>query len=370
MAVNHINDPDLEDVICEFELESGIKEARSFGSGHINDTFRLISERYDTPDYLLQRINHSVFKDVDGMMNNIALVITHLQRSITPAIGQVTSDLIKTRTGALYHQDRSGSYWRIFDFKKNTRSYDVVETEEQAYQGARAFGLFLKLLADFDVRKLIDTIPDFHNIAVRLKQLKTAIDRFPGERVTQVADQLKYIFDHADQMCQIENRKINGAIPLRVTHNDTKFNNVLLDENDRGICVIDLDTVMPGVVHYDFGDGIRTSTNAAEEDEKDLSKVWFDFGKYKAFATGYLETTREILVKEEIEWLGLSGALLAYMMGVRFLTDYISHDVYYKTQYLEHNLVRARGQLELVRQILARMGEINRYVKKEARVNS
>ena len=365
MAVEKFNSHDLQHIIEDFVFESRIREVEPFGSGHINDTYRLFSERRDAPDYLLQRINHSIFKNVDGMMNNIYLVTSHLQLHKQPECDQTTLHLIKTKEGALYTRDQRGNYWRAFDFKKNTRSYDVVETEEQAYQGARAFGLFFRQLVDFNTTQLVDTIPDFHNIIVRLELLKASIEKYNGERTKRVKEKIKWIFDHADQMCEIENKKISGTIPIRVTHNDTKFNNVLLDQNDKGVCVIDLDTVMPGVVHYDFGDGIRTSTNAAAEDEEELSKV-FDFEKYKAFSIGYLEATREVLVTREIELLGFSGALLTYLMGVRFLTDYISHDIYYKTKYPEHNLVRAKGQLELARQMLDRLDDLDKFVLKEA----
>lgn len=356
-----------ESVIGTFDIEGKVQSLAPFGSGHINDTFRVINEVKESPDYLLQRVNHEVFKDVSGMMNNISQVTGHLskksQTSQNPSASQETLELIKTRSGALFQKENDGTYWRVFVFKKSLKSYDLVESPGQAYEGAKAFGLFFRLLSDFPSDKLIETIPNFHNITIRLHALKQVLTEFPTGRSREVEREVNYVFSVAEEMCQIEYLKADHQIPLRVTHNDTKFNNVLLDPEDKGVCVIDLDTVMPGVVHYDFGDGIRTSTSTAAEDEPDLGLVHFDINKYEAFADGYLEHTRDILSPIEMKYLGLSGALFAYIMGVRFLTDYVSNDVYYKTSYAEHNLHRAKCQLELSKRIMERMQDLNKIIK-------
>lgn len=358
-----------EGIIAKFAIEGQVNKAEPFGNGHINDTFHIVNSAGDCPDYLLQRVNHEVFKDVPGMMNNIWQVTEHIKNkslsSEDETESQETLELIKTHDGKLYSKEPDGSYWRVFDFKKGLKSYDLVETPEQAYEGAKAFGLFFKLLSDFPAQKLTDTIPNFHNIILRLETLKDVIKKLPKGRTLEVQSEIKFVFDVAEQMCQIETLKNEGAIPLRVTHNDTKFNNVLLSADDKGICVIDLDTVMPGVVHYDFGDGIRTGTTTAEEDEADLNLVQFDIKKYEAFASGYLEMARDILSPIEVENLGISGALFAYIMGVRFLTDYISHDVYYKIGYPSQNINRARCQFELTRKILERLPELNQITQKK-----
>lgn len=353
----------INDIIDQFDLEGSIGKATPFGNGHINDTFRLINTDQNKPDYLLQRINHQVFKDVAGMMNNISKVTDYIRKRSDGEYSQETLEIIRSREGLLYIKSED-SYWRMFDFKKGTKSYDVVESPEQAYQGALAFGTFMRLLADFPADSLAESLPQFHNIILRLETLENAIRDDVRDRVREVGSAIDYVRSIAKLMCEIESLKIAGKLPLRVTHNDTKFNNVLLDENDKGICVIDLDTVMPGVVHYDFGDGIRTSTNTAKEDEPDISLVNFDLEKFEAFANGFLEPTRDILTPIELEYLGISGALLAYIMGVRFLTDYLQGDVYYKIEHPETNLHRSRGQFELVRQILERREEIRKILSR------
>ena len=369
MGLENISKINTEAIIDKFAIEGKVDKVKPFGNGHINDTFQIVNSIDGCPDYLLQRVNHEVFKDVPGMMNNIWQVTEHInQKNNSTHNGsekQETLKLVKTNTGELYSKKEDGSFWRVFDFKKGLKSYDLVETPEQAYEGAKAFGLFFKLLSDFPAEKLTDTIPNFHNIILRLETLKDVIKKYPEGRTLEVQDEIKFVFSVAEQMCQIETLKNDGVIPLRVTHNDTKFNNVLLSPDDKGICVIDLDTVMPGVVHYDFGDGIRTGTTTAEEDEEDLNLVQFDMNKYEAFAAGYLETTRDILSLVEIQNLGISGALFAYIMGVRFLTDYISHDVYYKIGYPTQNINRARCQFELTRKILERLPELNQIAQQK-----
>ena len=369
MGLENISKINTEAIIDKFAIEGKVDKVEPFGNGHINDTFQIVNSIDGCPDYLLQRVNHEVFKDVPGMMNNIWQVTEHInQKNNSTHNGsekQETLKLVKTNTGELYSKKEDGSFWRVFDFKKGLKSYDLVETPEQAYEGAKAFGLFFKLLSDFPAEKLTDTIPNFHNIILRLETLKDVIKKYPEGRTLEVQDEIKFVFSVAEQMCQIETLKNDGVIPLRVTHNDTKFNNVLLSPDDKGICVIDLDTVMPGVVHYDFGDGIRTGTTTAEEDEEDLNLVQFDMNKYEAFAAGYLETTRDILSPVEIQNLGISGALFAYIMGVRFLTDYISHDVYYKIGYPTQNINRARCQFELTRKILERLPELNQIAQQK-----
>lgn len=348
-----------------FDYKGKIVDAKPFGGGHINDTYRLVNDDKSLPDYLLQRVNHVVFKDVPGIMDNISKVTNHIREKSTPEFGQETLDIIRTRDGRLF-TEYEGNFWRLFDFKKDTKSYDLVESPEQAYQGALAFGTFFRLLSDFPTETLANTLPEFHNIILRLKTFESAVKEDVKGRAAEVEPAILYVRQLADQMCEIENLRISNKIPLRVTHNDTKFNNVLLDQNDKGVCVIDLDTLMPGVVHYDFGDGIRSSTNTAEEDETDLSLVQFDIDKFEAFTDGFLEVTRDILTPFEIKYLGISGALLAYIMGVRFLTDYLQGDVYYKIKHERHNLDRCRTQLELVRQIMERQQDIQKIVASKA----
>ena len=354
----------FNELIDSFRIVGEVSRIESFGGGHINDTYRIINGDAGCPDYILQKINHEVFKNVSGMMDNIFKVTNHLRSKYDQTESSlVTLELVATQEGSLFKKDKNGNYWRIFDFKKNTKTYDIVETPEQAYSGGKAFGSFLYFMSDFDANHLVETIPRFHDVFFRMTQLERAKANASQTRLHRTADILKDVDEMSDLMCEIESLKKESKIPLRVTHNDTKFNNVLLDKEDKGVCVIDLDTVMPGIVHYDFGDGIRTSTNRAKEDEQDLSKVCFDLEKFKAFSEGYFEGVNGILDPVEIEYLARSGALLPFIMGVRFLTDYLNGDVYYKISYEEQNYYRAACQVELAKQMLRREKELKDIIK-------
>ncbi len=356
-----LSDERIQSIIDEFDIDGSLKTFERFGGGHINETFRLFNSNNVYPDYLLQRVNHHVFYDVPKMMKNIQLVIEHISQK---SPNSTTLKLIRTKQGASFYQDDDGDYWRIFDFKKNTKTYDVVRSTDQAYQGAKAFGSFLYQMSDFDAQLLYPSIPDFHNLLVRLDQLTSASLTATTSRKSRAKDALKTVFSESHKLSEIERLKNIGKIPMRVTHNDTKFNNVLLDEKGQAYCVIDLDTVMPGIVHYDFGDGIRTSTSMSKEDEKDLKNIHFDIAKYEAFTQGYLDGVRGILSELELKYFPLSAAMITYMIGVRFLTDYLNNDIYYKIAYEDQNYYRAMCQLELARQIMGRHEELGRVIKR------
>ncbi|UXX81306.1 aminoglycoside phosphotransferase family protein [Reichenbachiella carrageenanivorans] len=352
----------MKEIISQFFGDKKFSKAIPFGSGHINDTYRIVGVEGVQEDFLLQRINHHVFQDVPLLMGNMVAVTDHLNRKIVTSAElsstTQTIDIIPAINGQSFIEDGSGDFWRVMVFLKGYESYDLVETPEQAYYGARAFGQFMMMLDDFDASTLGDVIPDFHNIISRLTAFQSAVSQDVAGRVARCQDEIKYVLSLADQMCGIEKLKQSGAIRQRVTHNDTKFNNVLLSADHQRSCVIDLDTVMPGVVHYDFGDGVRTSTGTAAEDELNLDKIQFDMEKFEAFAHGYLEMTREVLQPIELAHLALSGPLLAYIMGVRFLTDYLSGDHYYKIAYEQHNYDRARNQLTFTKRMMERLPDM------------
>lgn len=336
----------------QFNLQGNILSSVPFGSGHINDTFKITTDDPQQSLYLLQRVNHHIFQDIDALMNNIETVCQHLKTKMAhlgeSEVLKRTMTIVRTKSGNTFYKDNDGSYWRVFLLIPDTRSYDILETPEQAFSGGLAFGQFQKQLSDLDPKALVEILPNFHNVEFRLANLRAAIEQDPVDRVKEVKEQLDYIFDREDAMTRILKMGRAGHLPLRITHNDTKFNNVLLDKDDQVQCVIDLDTVMPGYVAYDFGDAIRTIINSAAEDESDLSKVTLNIPLYQAFTTGYLSEAKEFLTDAEIESLGYATHLLPYMQAVRFLTDYIAGDTYYKIGYPEHNLVRTRSQLKLV----------------------
>lgn len=350
----------------QFCLSGKPTEVSPLGSGHINDSYRVRTD--GGTDYLLQRINHLVFPDVAGMMTNIDRVTRYLRSAIQdasgPAAGQQTLTITLTNDGELYLKDENGNYWRAYEFLDDLHAYDFVETPEQAYEGARAYGHFLAMLDDFPATELCVVLPDFHNVVTRLAALRMAgeLDKYGRGRRCQEA--LKSIVGLADRMQRLQLLWEAGQLKTRVTHNDTKFNNVLFDAQNRACCVVDLDTVMPGLVHFDFGDGLRTGTATTHEDEPDLGLVHFDLDKYRGFASGYLEVTRDLLSPEELAHLPLAGPLLSYLMAVRFLTDYLSGDVYYKTLHDEHNLDRAQNQLRLTLAFLEREADVVKIIRK------
>ncbi|NRB47955.1 MAG: aminoglycoside phosphotransferase family protein [Saprospiraceae bacterium] len=350
---------DVSIINTVFNIEGQITTATPFGNGHINDTFRLFNQAPSKPDYLLQRINHLIFKEVEQMMLNIQRVTEHVNQRLPGS----TLELIGTRTGENYYRDTEGNYWRVYRFRKALHSLDVAQTPAQIYEGAKAFGRFLFHLADFPAHTLHPTIPHFHDVIIRLQQLQDAVRKDSEGRVKAAQAEIDYSFQITEIMERIQKAGERGEIPLRVTHNDTKFNNVLLDEAGRGRCVIDLETVMPGYVHYDFGDGIRTTVTTAEEDEADLSKIIIDLERFQAFAQGFLEETRDILSPAELQYLPLAGPLLSYLMGIRFLADFLRGDSYYKVHFEGQNLQRARAQLQLTKNLLAQQDALQDILK-------
>ncbi|GGE32327.1 hypothetical protein GCM10011516_32610 [Sphingobacterium cellulitidis] len=338
-----------------FKLEGEIIDSVPFGSGHINDTFKITTSSPLNNLYLLQRINHHIFQNVEGLMNNIECVCNHLKKKLAHLgeneVLKRTMTIVQTLDNKNYFQDDNGDYWRVFHLIPNTRSYDILETQEQAYSGGMAFGQFQKQLSDLDPQNIVEILPNFHNIEFRLNNLRESIKNNPVNRVEAVQPLLDYIFEREEKMRTVLELGRSNLLPLRITHNDTKFNNVLLDANDKVQCVIDLDTVMPGYVAYDFGDAIRTIINSAAEDEADVSKIVLNIPLFQSFAAGYLSEAKEFLTDTEIDSLIPAVHLLPYMQAVRFLTDYINGDTYYKIAYPEHNLVRTKAQLKLVHEL-------------------
>ena len=364
----------LAAIVAQFNIQGQVATIQPHGSGHIHDTFRVTNAQADSPAYLLQRVNHHVFKNVPALMENIQVVTNHLRKKLR-ALPNANPEkevltLIPTQSGQFYYTDADGNYWRLYYFLENTRTYDIVETPRQAYEGGKAFGKFQRLLADLPVTQLQETIPDFHNIENRLRLFHEAIAKDPVGRVKEVQPEIQAIETRVATMSTVLQLGRAGQIPLRITHNDTKFNNVLLDAHNKAQCVIDLDTVMPGYVAYDFGDAIRTTVNTAAEDEKDLSKIEVDLALFRGFTEGFLAETGGFLLRTELTSLAYGVLLLPYIMGLRFLTDYIDGDNYYKIHFPEHNLQRARAQLQLVRKLEANFKEIMAIILEVAQVQN
>lgn len=354
-------------IISHFNIGGDIIDVNPFGSGHINDTFLVRTTSTDGTDYLLQKINNYVFKDVDGLMNNMVYVTNHLKEKIagTGDPRKEVLTLVKCHNGKYYCEDEQGDFWRMTCFLKDTRSYDLVTTNKQAYQGGVAFGRFQYLLSDLDPGLLIDTIPDFLNMETRLESFHEAIANDSAGRVAEVSGELEFLLNRAGAMTEIVQLGKGGFLPLRITHNDTKFNNILLDKNNDIQCVIDLDTVMPGYVAYDFGDAIRSIINTAVEDEKNLDLIKLNIPLFAEFTKGYLSETISFLTEQELKSLVKGVLLLPYMQAVRFLTDYLNGDVYYKIQFPEHNLQRTYAQMQLFKMLEADQEQLKEIVEKE-----
>jgi hypothetical protein len=345
-------DNTISEVISNFECDCEFSAIQSYGSGHINDTYFLTNTLSSGSDYLLQRINHLVFKDVPQLTQNMCMVISHLKSKIIhsghgdPETEVMT--LIPAKDGKYYYKNIDGEYWRMSRFLAHTKSYDIVENEKQAFEGGKAFGKFQFMLSDLPAGLMHEVIPDFHNIEFRLKQLEIAVAQDACNRLRLVERELNIVKKYADSMRYFQLQAQLEALPKRVIHNDTKFNNVLLNSKDEAQCVIDLDTVMDGYIAYDFGDAIRTIINTTSEDQEDLSKIGLNMDLFDAYTKGYLQEASNFITDAEVSSLLKGVLLLPYMQAVRFLTDYINGDKYFKIKSENHNLQRTRAQLQLL----------------------
>lgn len=334
------------DVARLFQVTGEPVSVERYGSGHVNETYLLMTDR-DIP-YILQKINHRTFRDVAGLMRNIALVTGHLAKK-EPRERRVLT-LVKTLDGDDYiHVKEDDAYWRCYIFVTDSVGLDRPRHPGDFFQSAVAFGRFQNMLADFPAEQLVETIPNFHNTISRFQALETAISEDKAGRAHLVAEEIAFARAMEEEAGTMVRMQAKGELPLRVTHNDTKLNNVLLDnETGEGLCVIDLDTVMPGLVANDFGDSIRFGASTAAEDEKDLSKVTVDLGLYEIYTRGFLSELKDKLTDKELETLPLGAKLMTYECGIRFLADYLNGDIYFRTHYEGHNLDRCRTQFKLV----------------------
>jgi Ser/Thr protein kinase RdoA (MazF antagonist) len=358
----------LKEIFEYFEADGTFLKGEPYGSGHIHDTFRIETVEKEKDDYILQRLNNKIFKNIPELQQNIERVTVHLRNKISSIRGSDIKReclrLIPTRDGLTWIVDNEGNFWRMYIFISRHHSYNVVDSPDKAFEGGKAIGRFQAMLSDMPGGPLFETIPLFHNIEKRLQTFNSKIMDNPVGRVNSVSKEIDQILNMAEEMKIILRLGKEGKIPLRITHNDTKFNNILLDENDKALCVIDLDTVMPGYIHYDFGDAIRTAANTATEDEDDLSKVKMDINLFKAYAEGYLSETVETLNDVEKEYLAFAPRLITYTIAVRFLTDFIDGDNYFKIHHELHNLQRARAQLRLVMSMEEQYEDMRRIISK------
>lgn len=356
---------ELLHILAQFELPEQVTDAEPFGNGHINDTLKVTNEKGEIK-YVLQRINHQIFTNVDMLQNNVQTVTRHIRKKLeekgTQDIDRKVLTFLPTREGKPYYYDGE-NYWRVCLFIPRSVSYEEV-TPELSYEAGKAFGEFQSMLSDLPEGALGETIPNFHNMEFRLQQFHEAVAADPVNRVAEVKDLIDEIEKRAESMCIQERLYREGKLKKRTNHCDTKVNNILFDADEKKVlCVIDLDTVMPGFVLSDIGDFIRTAGNTGAEDDKDLDRVGLNMPIFEAYTRGYMETARSFLTPEEIRLLPYGGRLLTYMQTVRFLTDYINGDTYYKIHYPEHNLIRTRAQFKHLQSLEAHANIMDEFMK-------
>lgn len=358
-----MEEKELKGIVEKFNVEGTIASIRPLGNGLINDTYLVVTAG-ENDDYVLQRINNSIFQDVDLLQHNVEAVTSHIRKKLIEAgeddISRKVLHFVETGEGKTYYMDGAGRYWRVSVFIPRAKTFEAV-TPEYSYYAGKAFGNFEAMLVDLS-ETLGETIPDFHNMELRMRQLRDAVAQDAKGRLSEVRDIVDELESHAHEMCKAERMGREGKLPKRVCHCDTKVNNMMFDEEGRVLCVIDLDTVMPSFVFSDYGDFLRTGANFVAEDDPEIGKVGFREDIFESFTKGYLESAKSFLTPVETENLPYAVALFPYMQCVRFLTDYINGDTYYKIKYPEHNLVRTRNQLALFRCVYAKQEEMARFI--------
>lgn len=352
--------------ICDrFSFNGNAVFVEPTGCGHINDTFRVVTD--NGSEYLLQRMNHNVFEDIDGLMKNVAAVTDHIKNKILENGGNPEREcltIIPTVNGKFYINDTDGC-WRAYIYIKDTKTLQTAQNAGEMYSAGLAFGRFQSMLDDYPAGTLNETIPDFHNTPKRYQTFLTVVAKDSYNRVANASDEIAWVKAHKGYCSLLTDKLDGGEVPIRVTHNDTKINNCMLDaETGAPLVVIDLDTVMPGLAAYDFGDAIRFGATLAAEDETDLSKVKFELDLYEGFAKGFLMGCGKMFTKEEVLSLPLGCIIMTLECGMRFLTDYLDGDRYFKTKYKKHNLDRCRTQFALADQMIENLNKMNKIVLK------
>lgn len=361
---------DIKEVIDNFRFKGNFADVEEFGSGHINKTYLVtFKDGEEKQKYILQELNANVFKNIDSLMKNVFAVTSYLRSVIKKNGGdpdRETLHYIRTTDGKEYYKSANeDKYYRAYIFVRDSISFNIAENSDMFKSSGEAFGKFQRLLSDFNASDLTETIPHFHDTLWRYKnEFIPAVEKNLSGRLDTCLNEVEFVKKYADQMGKLTSMTENGELPLRVTHNDTKLNNVMFDKNtNKCVCVIDLDTVMPGLALYDFGDSIRFGASTAAEDETDLDKVEMNLEYFKAYAEGFLGEAGKYFNQAEKDNLAFAAKLMTLECGMRFLTDYINGDVYFKTDYPTHNLDRARNQFKLVSDMDGKMDKMEEIIK-------
>jgi len=360
---------DFKEIVQQFLIDGHVCEISPFGTGHINDTYCVVSEQGDVRRrYVLQRINHAIFKDPPKLMENVRRVTDHIRQKLqTQDAAMAARQLIvvDTEDGTGCYRDAQGNYWRMYNLIENAVTFDQLETPELAYEAARMFGWFQRMLTDLPGPELHETIPDFHTTPKRYQAFLEVLEQDPCNLAKEARPEIDFVLENASICDVLLGRVDTGEIPVRITHNDTKINNVMLDsDTHKGVCVVDLDTVMPGLSLYDFGDMVRTATSPTEEDETDLSKITMRISMFEMLAKGFAEETHSFLTDTEKKYLAFSGKLITFEQMIRFLGDHLAGDTYYKIHRPGHNLDRARTQMKLIQSMIKQEDAMNAAAEK------
>jgi len=364
-----LNEHDLKEVFANFEIEGEYVRHHFIKVGHINETYLLESSRGGTPErFIFQKINHFVFRNPDLLMANFEKITRHLRSKLEKIPGRdperETLNLANSRAGHCFYRSPEGNYWRAYRFVGDTHIINIARQPEQALEAGRAFGRFQKLLADLPAASLHETIPFFHHTPRRFARFREVLEKNPHARAEAARDAVEFALGRESMTSVVTDALEKGNLPLRITHNDTKINNILFDDaSGKAICIIDLDTTMPGSALYDFGDMVRTTTSFAAEDETDLSKVMIEMDMFRALADGYIEEAAGFLTEKELDLLVFSGRLITFTIGLRFLTDHLEGDVYFRIHRPGQNLDRARAQFALVRSMEENAEEMENAVR-------
>ena len=365
----NMEEKNLLQLVSHFDVQGTVKSVKPLGNGLINDTYKVAMNEEDEPAYVLQRINNAIFKDVELLQSNIEAVTAHLRKKLEEKqvadIDRRVLHFIKAETGKTYWREADDTYWRMMRFIPNAFTYETVN-EKYSHAAGLAFGEFEAALVDLP-QQLGETIPDFHNMELRARQLKEAVQDNPVKRLSVVESMVEELNRNMEEMCKAEQLHRDGKLPKRICHCDTKVNNMMFDADGNILCVIDLDTVMPSYVFSDYGDFLRTGANFTAEDDPNLANVGFNMDIFKAFTKGYLTSAGAFLTPIEREHLPFAAKLFPFMQCVRFLTDYINGDVYYKIKYPEHNLDRAKNQLALFNSVCSHEEEMKNFIAENSK---
>ena len=360
---------EIKNVAEKFGLPGKFASCEEITAGNINTTYKIVFKDGSGNEhiYVLQRINTVAFKDPVGLMNNVRLVTSYIEQALKSKGVEDTRRRVLHFIPSIYGDilyEENGNYWRVAHFIDNAIAYDLITDPRQLYEAGRGFGEFQRLLSDFPAEKLTETIPDFHNTKKRFEAFEKSVKDDPAGRVSSVREEIEFLMERKEKMGRIVELIENGTIPLRVTHNDTKLNNVMLDKDTgKAVCVIDLDTVMPGTVLYDYGDAIRYGANTAAEDEEDVSLVGLDMNLFRLFTDGFVSETSSVLTEQEIRYLPFGAYVMTAELVLRFLKDYIDGDVYFRIKRPGHNLIRTRAQKKLLESIELHYDEMCGYVQ-------